>query len=164
MGSKWNIHTRPGAYSLVFKAYGPKRARTSKCIQETGRKARFLGRTGPNRLQKEHTHSPWGVQPCFQGVQIERARAYAKRGVKPGFLGVRAQRGTNGDLFARPGAYSQVSRAYRPKLTPKETYTHAQGRIARFPGRKNPNGLQKGYTHWTRVIKNRFSRRAVQTC
>ena len=77
------MHTRPGAYSQVFRG------------------------TGPSGLERARENSSRGLEPGFQDVQAQTgmywARAPCPRGVQPGFPGVLAQTGSNRHVHTRPG-------------------------------------------------------------
>ena len=137
-----HVYTRAGAYSLVFRAYRSKRARTSPCTLVQEREARFLNRASPNVYERTRASTSWDVGQGFTGIRaltatnrhvhtrqggtarfsrrtgpnrLELARAHSLVGDKSGFRGVQAQTATNGDVWARQGAYSRVFGVYRPK-------------------------------------------------
>ena len=122
-----------------------------------GQKTVFVSHTGSNGLQKEHTHSPRGEQLGFQGVQAKTATCILKTGRYARLLGVQAQRGTNGDRYTRPGAYSQVYKAYMPKRARTGRCLPKTGRKSKF---SVPNGHETGRTHMLRNIQASGHKRA----
>ena len=184
------MHTRTGEYSHVYWWYRSKWARTGTYTHVQGRTARYSGRTGPNGQEQPRTHTSWGVQPGFRCVQAQRAwtrtythvkgrtarfpgltgpnghegaRSHTSRGVQPVFPGVQAQTGTNGHVHTCPWAYSQVSRANRPKRARTATCILALMSTARFSWHTSLNGIDRARTYSLGGVKPAFQGTQAQT-